>query len=73
MRSFIEYECDYVATNRDKFSKIIALYNSISVDKDLCPASIRNIAQHRAMKKINVGVTIPMIDWYYSNVVDAFN
>lgn len=42
-KSFIEYECEYAATNN---LKVVVLYNMAKVDKSLCPASVRNLGNY---------------------------
>ena len=46
-RSFIKYECDKAV---EAVIKIIVLYNSATVNKSKCPASVRHAATHVAMK-----------------------
>ena len=47
-RSFIEYECDLAVRER---LKIVVLYNSAKVRKELCPDAVKNLGNHTAMKK----------------------
>lgn len=52
--NFIEYECRlaYNAWVQNNM-KIVVLYNAASVNKDKCPAELRNIGTHVAMKSYN--------------------
>lgn len=70
LRSFIDYECNYVVTHSNNFNKIIALYNSVNVNKNLCPASIKDVATHIPLKHWKTDILgNRKIDWCYQNVV----
>ncbi|MGN1263500.1 MAG: TIR domain-containing protein [Prevotella sp.] len=66
LKSYIEYECDKAA--RDGL-KIIVLYNSTSIDRNLCPDSVRRIGVHANMQKRENG----NLYWDYRSVKDAFD
>lgn len=64
-RSFIKYECENAA--KDNLT-IIVLYNSGSVNKDLCPEAVRKLGTHRQMwKKGNDGKNY----WDYEGIAKA--
>ncbi|MDR2544895.1 MAG: hypothetical protein LBD03_05045 [Methanobrevibacter sp.] len=46
-RSYIQYECDIAY--RDIFNNIVVLYNTIKVNKSLCPEVLKSIGTHVAM------------------------
>lgn len=50
-RSYIEYECKLAVKSN---LKIVVLYNSEKINKDLCPEIVRNIREHVAMKQQGV-------------------
>lgn len=45
-RSYIKYECDKAV---EAGLKIVVLYNSTSINRDLCPEAVRNIGTHQEM------------------------
>ena len=53
-QSFIDYECElaYKAYLKGEM-KIVVLYNSTIVRKSRCPAILRNVGKHVAMKSFN--------------------
>lgn len=66
LKSYIEYECDKAV--RDKL-KIIVLYNGASINRSLCPESVRYMGVHAKMKKWENG----NLNWDYRSVKDAFD
>lgn len=66
LKSYIEYECDKAV--RDGL-KIIVLYNSTSVNRNLCPESVRWTGIHATMQKRENGT----LYWDYKSVKDAFD
>lgn len=48
-RSYIKYECDIAFASISEGMKIIVLYNSAAVNRDLCPEKIRGVGIHRQM------------------------
>ena len=48
-RSYIKYECDIAVAAMSAGMKIVVLYNSGIVNRDLCPESVRWIGIHRQM------------------------
>ena len=59
-RSYVEYECELAVKSG---LKIVVLYNSNVVNKNLCPEAVRDIGIHTAMKCYNT--------FYYPAVRDA--
>ena len=46
-RSYIKYECDKAARDyRNNEMKVVVIYNYMSVHRDKCPESVRNIGIH---------------------------
>lgn len=66
LKSYIEYECDKAV--RDGL-KIIVLYNSTTINRDLCPDSLRWIGVHAKMQKLENGT----LGWDYRSVKNAFD
>jgi len=64
-KSYIEYECSIAIKD---IPQIIVLYNSLTVDKNKCPALIRDYGEHVQMKKRVDG----KINWDYQSVKDVF-
>ena len=67
-RSYVDYEC-YLASSTFHGIKIVVLYNSTKVDRDLCPDAVRYLGKHVAMKH----VTFLTSDWDYKAVKDAID
>lgn len=66
LKSYIEYECDKAA--RDGLN-IIVLYNSTSVNRNLCPDSVRWKGVYAKMQKWENGT----LYWDYKSVKEAFD
>lgn len=66
LKSYIEYECEKAV--RDGL-KIIVLYNSTSINRNLCPESVRWTGIHASMQKWENGT----LYWDYKSVKDAFD
>lgn len=66
-RSYIEYECDKAV---EAGISIVVLYKSTSVDKNKCPAAVRNCGTHARMWKYG---TDGKVYWDYQSVKDAFD
>lgn len=46
-RSFVKYECDKAAKDAQKGEmRIVVIYNSLRVKKELCPEVLRNLGTH---------------------------
>lgn len=66
LKSYIEYECDKAV--RDGLN-IVVLYNSIFVNRNLCPESIRRTGIHAPMQVWKNGT----LYWDYKSVKKAFD
>lgn len=66
-KSYVDYECEQAV----KYGlNIVVLYNSIRVDKLLCPDVLRDKGVHVPMKKV---VGKYSVEWDYQTVRDAIN
>ena len=70
-RSYIHYECamarqDYLS---QEMSKIVVLYKSTAVNKNLCPESIRNLGIHIPM--VYYSLNDKMYHWDYQKIKNA--
>lgn len=63
-RGYVDYECEKAV--RDGL-KIIVLYNSTSVNKNLCPDAVKTCGVHIPMHVLNGG----KVCWDYTSVRDA--
>lgn len=71
-RSYIEYECDQAYSDwRQSKLDIVVLYNSLIVNKEKCPLTLRNVGTHVAMKKYDFFTR--QVDWDYTAVKKAIN
>lgn len=69
--SYIKYECEQAVKAN---IKIVVLYKSTIVNKNLCPESIRSIGTHIAMKHWTINsLGQRVIDWDYQAVKNAIN
>lgn len=70
-RSYIKYECDKAKeAYKDGVMNIIALYNSCSVNRSLCPETLRYVGLHSPMgKRYDDGKCY----YDYATVKDAFD
>lgn len=66
--SYIRYECELALKEG---TKIVVLYNSSTVNRSLCPESVRYTGTHVAMKCRKEAVFGSYIDWDYQAVKDA--
>ena len=67
-KSYIQYECD-LAIRED--AKIIVLYKSVNVERNLCPEVVRYRGIHIAMKCRKNTIYGSYIDWDYQAVKNA--
>lgn len=65
-RSFIKFECDKAV---ESGLRIIVLYNSIKINRDLCPEAVRWLGTHQKMKYIGAD---GKIYWNTSEIIKAF-
>lgn len=71
-RSFVEYECEMAKLDYDNGKmEIVVLYNSCYVDKNKCPAILRNIGEHIPMKHKTLFLSREFTTWDYNAVKDA--
>ena len=72
-RSYVQYECDLAKKGYDDDDiEIVVLYNSVNVNRSLCPENLRRIGTHSAMKKKVTDVWgYSHIEWDYSSVKKA--
>ena len=65
-RSYIEFECDYASR---KISRIVVIYNSSRVNRDLCPSAVRWEGVHVPAYYWESGKPY----WNYQAIKDAIN
>lgn len=72
-RSYIQYECEMA--KHDWLSdeiEIVVLYNSVNVNRDLCPEPLRYVGTHAPMKKRVIDYFgNSHIEWDYDSVKKA--
>lgn len=73
-RSYVKYECDLAKNGYDNNDiEIVVLYNSVNVDKALCPEPLRNIGTHAPMKHWVDTFFGRFKDWDYDSVKKAID
>lgn len=72
-RSYIQYECDMAKYDYDNDDiEIVVLYNSVNVNRNLCPEPLRWIGTHAPMKKkVTDFYGFTHYDWDYESVKNA--
>lgn len=72
-RSYIKYECDMAKYDYDNDDiEIVVLYNSVNVNRNLCPEPLRWIGTHAPMKKkVTDYYGYTHYDWDYDSVKNA--
>lgn len=68
-RSYVKFECDKAI---EAGIEIIVLYNSTSVNKNLCPKALLGVTKHVAMKCKKSSMFGYYEDWDYQAVKKAF-
>lgn len=70
-RSYIHFECEMAKQDylSGEISKIVVLYKTTQINRDLCPASIRNIGIHIPM--IYYSLVDGMYYWDYQAIKEA--
>ena len=67
-KSYIQYECDLAIREN---AKIVVLYKSVNVERNLCPGAVRYRGTHIAMKCRKNTIYGSYIDWDYQAVKNA--
>lgn len=62
-RSYVDYECEQAIKQE---LRIVVLYNSVRINKDLCPTVLKSKGKHVAMRNNDCPLS-----WNYSGVRDA--
>lgn len=71
-RSYIQYECDLAKNSYQKGDlDIVVLYNSVNINRNLCPENIRWCGTHIPMKQVSFNRYLNKIEWDYNSVKNA--
>lgn len=72
-RSYVQYECDLAKNGYDNDNiEIVVLYNSVNINRGLCPENLRWIGNHVPMKKKETDIWgNTHIVWDYASVKKA--
>lgn len=72
-RSYVQYECEMARKDHDdNLMDIVVLYNSVNVNRNLCPEPLRWVGTHAPMKKRLVDfLGNSHFEWDYESVKKA--
>ncbi|MBQ9254215.1 MAG: molecular chaperone Tir [Bacteroidales bacterium] len=72
-RSYVQYECDLAKKGYENDEiDIVVLYNSVNINRSLCPEKLRYVGTHAPMKKKTTDMWgYSHIEWDYASVKKA--